>query len=144
MTNMDTIELLKECSSGIEMAVYSIDEIVERVENRQFKELLKKARREHVEFGEEVGNMLHSHNYERKEPGMMAKGMAWMETNVKLSADYVDKAAADIMVSGCDMGVKKLYKYLNQYGGADEQSRTITKKVIDLEENLEKDLRKYL
>ena len=42
------------------------------------------------------------------------------------------------------MGVKSLNKYLNEYKAADEYSKDITKKLINLEERLTVDMRDYL
>jgi hypothetical protein len=42
------------------------------------------------------------------------------------------------------MGVKSLNQYLNQYKAADEKSKDITKRLINLEERLAIDLRQYL
>jgi hypothetical protein len=42
------------------------------------------------------------------------------------------------------MGVKSLSKYLNQYKAADEKSKDIAKRLIELEERLGKDIRGYL
>ena len=43
-----------------------------------------------------------------------------------------------------NMGVKSLNKYLNQYEGADEVSKDICKRLINLEEKLAVDIRCYL
>ncbi len=42
------------------------------------------------------------------------------------------------------MGVKSLNKFLNQYKAADEKSKDITKRLINLEEKLAIDIRSYL
>ena len=42
------------------------------------------------------------------------------------------------------MGVKSLNRYLNQYEAADEVSKDITKRLINLEEKLTTDIRDYL
>ena len=42
------------------------------------------------------------------------------------------------------MGIKSLTKYLNQYKAADETSKDLVKRLIKLEEELERDLRQYL
>ena len=67
-----------------------------------------------------------------------------MKTNVKLGMDAEDATIADLMTDGCNMGVKSLSKYLNQYKAADEQSKDITKKLIRLEEQMAVDIRKFL
>jgi hypothetical protein len=55
-----------------------------------------------------------------------------------------DHTIADLMTDGCDMGVKSLSKYLNQYKAADEASKDIAKRLIALEESLGKEIRGYL
>jgi hypothetical protein len=42
------------------------------------------------------------------------------------------------------MGVKSLYKYLNEYSNADEKAKDIAKRLINIEEHLVEDLRSYL
>jgi len=63
---------------------------------------------------------------------------------VKLSMDESDKTIADLMTDGCNMGVKSLNRYLNQYEAADETSKDIAKRLIHLEAQLAVDLRPYL
>ena len=41
------------------------------------------------------------------------------------------------------MGVKSLNKYLNQYEAADEKTKDITKRLINLEEKLVIDIRQF-
>ena len=60
------------------------------------------------------------------------------------SIDESDATIADLMTDGCNMGVKSLNRYLNQYAAADEYSKDITKRLINLEEQLSVDLRSYL
>lgn len=79
-----------------------------------------------------------------KDPGAMAKGMSWMKTNVKLAVNESDNVAADLITDGCNMGVKSLFKYLNQYKAADEKSKKLAKKLISIEEDLSSNLRKFL
>ena len=47
MINEDTIDLLRECNSGTQMAVYSIDEILEKINSPKLKELLQKSKQTH-------------------------------------------------------------------------------------------------
>ena len=67
-----------------------------------------------------------------------------MKTNVKLAVNESDNVAADLITDGCNMGVKSLFKYLNQYKAADEKSKKLAKKLISIEEDLSSNLRKFL
>lgn len=40
MSDSDTVKLLRECNSGIQMAVFSIDEILEKVTDKNLYEIL--------------------------------------------------------------------------------------------------------
>ena len=55
-----------------------------------------------------------------------------------------DRTVADLMTDGCDMGVKSLSKYLNEYAAADEKSKDICKKLIALEYELSTNMREFL
>lgn len=144
MENQDTVKLLKECDAGTKMAVSSIDEVLEKVVDARLKDLLAESRNHHKELEQEIDVLLKRYREEEKEPNPMAKGMSWMKTNIKLTMDNRDATVADLLTDGCDMGIKSLHKYLNKYQAADTQSRNICNKLIDIEEQLETNLRKYL
>ena len=75
---------------------------------------------------------------------MIAKGMSWLKTNIKMLAEPSDSTVADMITDGCNMGVKSLSKYLNQYAAADEASKALAKRLIRLEEQLAVDIRPFL
>lgn len=144
MENLDTIRLLKECDAGTKMGVASIDDVLERVTNSELKDLLQESKAHHKELESEINTLLSNMGKEEKEPSAMAKGMSKMKTNMKMYMDNSDATVADLITDGCDMGVKSLYRYLNQYKAADEKSKEICHKLIDIEELLRKELRVYL
>ena len=79
-----------------------------------------------------------------KEPNVMAQGMSWIKTNMRLAMNTSDETIAELMTDGCNMGVKSLSRYLNQYKAADDRAKPITKKLINWETDLCSDLRVYL
>ncbi|MBR4295638.1 MAG: hypothetical protein IKT56_02225 [Clostridia bacterium] len=144
MIEPDTIKLLRECDAGIKMGVSSIDDVLDYVHNDNFKQLLSTCKTEHEELKEEIQVLLDKYKDDGKEPNPVAKGMSWMKTNVKLTLHESDETIADLITDGCNMGVKSLNKYLNQYEAAEEKTKDITKRLINLEEKLAIDIRKYL
>ena len=54
MANSDTIRLLQECDAGTKMAVNSIDEILEKVENNTLKQLLQKSKEHHKQLEQDI------------------------------------------------------------------------------------------
>ncbi len=145
MENQDTISLLKECDSGTKMAVTSIDEVLSKVQDTDMKSVLTESKKHHEKLGNEIHSLLIEHNSEEKEPNPMAKGMSWLKTNMKVGMnENSDAAVADVITDGCNMGVKSLHKYLNQYQSADKTSKDICKRLVSIEEELCKDLKDYL
>lgn len=144
MIEQDTIKLLRECDAGIKMGVASIDEVLNYVSNKKLKEYLSDCKNEHDKLKEEIQILLDEYHDEGKNPNPMAKSMSWMKTNVKLVMDESDSTIADLITDGCNMGVKTLNRYLNQYEAADEKSKDITKRLINLEEKLAIDIRQFL
>ena len=144
MIESDTIKLLRECDAGIKMGVKSIDDVLDRVESADLKELLNTCKDEHDKLDKELQQLLDSYGDEGKDPNFIAEKMTKMKTEVKLQMDASDNTIADLMTDGCNMGVKSLNKYLNQYAAADEKSKDITKKLINLEAQLTVDIRKFL
>ena len=144
MGNQDTIHLLKECDSGAKMAVASFDEVLDRISNSDMKQLLIDSREHHEKLGNEIHGLLDRYQSEEKDPNPMAKGMSWLKTNVKMGLDKSDATVADLITDGCNMGVKSLHKYLNQYPTADDSSKDICRRLASMEDQLCKDLRSYL
>lgn len=144
MVEQDTIRLLRECDAGVKMGVSSIEDVLEKAQNDDLKRLLREYRTEHEKLEDEIRVLLEQYQDEGKDPAMMAKGMSWVKTNVKLTMENSDETIADLITDGCNMGIKSLTKYLNQYKAANETSKDLVKRLIKLEEELERDLRQYL
>ena len=144
MIEQDTIKLLRECDAGVKMGVASIDDVHEKVTSERLREYLDDCKDEHLKLSDEINRLLDKYHDDGKEPNPVAKAMSWMKTGVKLAVEESDETIADLMTDGCNMGVKSLSRYLNEYAAADEVSKDICKRLIKLEEKLAKDIRDYL
>ncbi len=144
MIEQDTIKLLRECDAGIKMGVSAIDDVMDHVSDGRFRDRLADCRAEHEKLEQQIQTQLDRFRDDGKEPNPMAKGMSWVKTNAMLAMDESDNTIADLLTDGCNMGVKSLNRYLNQYEAADEHTKDITKRLINLEEKLAVDMRQYL
>lgn len=144
MIEQDTVKLLRECDAGVKMGISSIDDVLEHVHSDQFRRRLTDCKAEHEPLLDEIRTLLSQYQDDGKDPHPMAKSMSWIKINWKLAMDDTDKTVADLMTDGCNMGVKSLHRYLNQYQAADEKSKDITKRLINMEEKLAVDIRGYL
>ena len=140
----DTEKLLRECNSGIKMGVDSINHVMPYVKSKELVSVLNACKDKHAKLGDETHKMLINNNMDTKNPHPMAKIMADMSTRMKITMHKSDNEIASIMTDGCNMGIKSLYKYLNQYTGADEKSKDITNRLISIEQELRTDMRSFL
>ena len=144
MIEKDTVRLLRECDAGIKMGLKAIDEVMNYAESEDLKRSLDQCRDKHERLKKEIRELLDKYQDEGKEPGAVAKSMSWMKTEVKLAVNQSDGTIADLITDGCNMGIKSLSRYLNQFKAADEESKDITKRLIKQEEELAVSMRGYL
>lgn len=144
MVEQDTIRLLRECDAGVKMGISSIDDVMKFVKSERLRKDLADNREEHCDLDKDLQELLDEYHDDGKEPNPMAKGMSWMKTNMKLVMNESDHTIADLITDGCNMGVKSLNKYLNEYKAADEKSKDICKRLINLEEDLIIQMRQFL
>lgn len=144
MIENDTIKLLRECDSGTKMGIKSISDVIDKVESEDFKKILNDSKLKHEKLENEIQDELIRFNDDGKDPSMMLTGMSKLKTNIKIGLDNEDSTIAELIIDGCNMGVKSLNKYLNEYKAAEEYAKDITKKLINTEQQLSEDLRDYL
>ena len=135
MIENDTVRLLRECDAGIRMGLDSINEVIDRVKGDALRETLSRCREEHESLANEVRGLLDEYHDEGKKPNPVAKSMSWIKTNVEMTFDRSDETIASLMTDGCNMGIKSLSRYLNQYAAADERSKALCRRLIDAESN---------
>ena len=144
MIEKDTIKLLRECDAGVKMGIKSIEDVLGHVKSDSLEKYLTDCKKEHEKLGEEIRELLDKYHDDGKNPNPVAQSMSWMKTGIKMAVDDSDATIADLMTDGCNMGVKSLSKYLNQYKAADESAKDLCKRLIAIEEQLARDLRGYL
>lgn len=144
MIEPDTIKLLRECDAGVTMGLSAIDQVMDTAKSQSLRDALARCRTEHQQLQDEIVTALHDFHDEGKEPNPIAQGMSWIKTGAMLTMNESDATIADLITDGCNMGVKSLNRYLNQYEAASEDAKDITKRLIALEEKLAEDIRRFL
>ena len=142
--NEDTIRLLRECNSGIKMGVESIDNVLPYTKSESLKKVLNACKDKHAILGDETHRALLKADESTKNAHPVAQAMSDMKIRAKITMHKSDSTIADLMTDGCNMGIKSIYKYLNQYQNASDTSKSIANRLISMEQELRTDLREYL
>ena len=144
MLEPDTIKRLRGGDAGVAMGLSAIDQVMDTAKSQSLRDALARCRTEHQQLQKEIVTALHDFHDEGKEPNPIAQGMSWIKTGAMLTMNESDATIADLITDGCNMGVKSLNRYLNQYEAASEDAKDITKRLIALEEKLAEDIRRFL
>ena len=140
----DTIELLRECDAGVKMGIASLDQVLDKIQDKKMQDIIGDSKNAHAVLENELRGMIDKAGAQPGEPNPIAKGMSWMKTIFKTCMEEGDKTIADLITDGCDMGVKSLRKYLNQYERADKESKDMCRQIIDTEEDLRNRMKEFL
>lgn len=144
MIQKDTVRLLRECNAGIKIGVTSIGRVQEEAVSPQMRKYLSDCKNKHEELQSEIQALLYRYCDKGKSPSPVALWMSKLKTQVKMTLNRSDATIADLITDGCNMGVKSLSRFLNQYKTADEKAKDLTRRLIALETALTESLRPYL
>lgn len=142
--NEDTIQLLQECHSGVEMAIHSIQQVLDYSMEPKLKALLQKTKSHHEELKGDICEELQEAGEIGKEPGVAASAFSWISAEVKLKLREDNHEIAKLMMDGCNMGIQSLSEYKNTYAGADKKAQDIAARLIGSEEEFMRDLKEWL
>lgn len=140
----DTVKLLRECNAGCKSATNSMEQVLRYLDNEDLKILIDEYNDKHIKLGDECHQMLNELDEEEKDPNKMAKTFSWISTEVKLMMDDNSQKIAELMIDGCNLGIKSLSKYINQYKNASNESVDLAKRLIKIEQEFMNELLKYL
>ena len=140
----DTILLLKECDAGTKMAVKSLRQVLDDTKSEELHKLLTKSLEDHEALGNKLHDLLNEYEEPSEEPSKMSSFWAKMMTDFKMMIDYSDHQVASLMIDGCNMGIKSLSEYVNQYKDASQKALDMCTRLITIEQDLMDKLRLFL
>jgi hypothetical protein len=144
MKTEDTRDILQECDAGVKTAVDCIDAVIDKTGNEGLRAALQTSRTEHVKLGNEIASLLDSNGFPGKDPNLIAKMMSKTKIAAELTLSPTDSTVAELMIDGCNMGIKKLSEYINRFPTATGPAVRISERLIKTEQELMDAMRVYL
>lgn len=139
-----SVNLLRECDSGCKMAAESLEQIRDFVSDRDLWNDITESYETHQNLDAKIKKTLASMEEDGKKPGAMASAWSWMSTEMRMMAKGGDKEAASIVTDGCNMGIKTICGYKNQYSGASKAVMEIADELTSMEEKLRDQMKPFL
>lgn len=113
--NEDTLHLLSECASGTDMAIRSLEDVLKNSAEGPLQKRLLDSKRQHEQLAAQAEDRLRRQGKVPKRADPAARAMSYLKTQAMLSMKPGDATTADLISTGCSMGIKSLARYCNQY-----------------------------
>ena len=140
---MEKIELLKEISKDSKMGMDSINMVLKKVEDKNFKTLLNTQHEEYKNIFDRTQELLIQNHEKIEDTPIMQKAMSWMGIQFNTATDTSNSQLSDLLIQGTNMGIVKGKKLLNNISMSGELKNILSDFVRLQEKNVE-DLKKYL
>lgn len=144
MMNEHTKTLLEECNSGCKMAIGSMNQVEEFIEDDRLRQVIRKYKQKHEKIESETTKLLEREGKNEKEPSAMATAFSWVTTEMKLKLKDDNHQIAKIMMDGCNMGIQTISKAVNQCTDTEEEARSAAMHLVSMEEEFVKELKPFL
>lgn len=142
--NEDTINILKECNSGCKSATNSMEQVLPYTKDPALKTLIEDYNQKHIRLGDECHQMLNERQEEEKDPSPLAKAFSWISTEMHLMIKEDTHKISELMIDGCNMGIKSVSRYINQYQNASRESIQLAQRLVKIEQEFMNKLLGYL
>ena len=139
-----TLELLKECGSGCQMGINSMEQVADYIEDFKLLKVLEKYKDKHETILKEIRELLSREGERPEKPGKMATMMSWITTEMKLMIEDDTTQIAKVLMDGCNMGIQTLTEKQHEYKNAEKEAIKIAESLIELEEEFHQELKKFL
>lgn len=136
--------LLRKACQGTKYATETISIALNYVKGRELREILNRYNKRHEALKKDIIAALGSRGEgEYAHPSMPAE-MAKMHMNISLSISNKDYRIAELMVNGCHMGIKTLWKDKNKCESDCPEAKRLTDELIRIEADMTEELLPYL
>lgn len=139
------LEFIDEVYRNASVALLSIKNVMEGVENNELRTELRSEYEGYDGFIRELTSHMHDKGYAIKDVSKAKKMMMWSAIKMNTAFDDSRSHIAQIMIKGTVMGITELTKILNDSKCVtDQKALDYAKRLLALEEEYEQNLKKFL
>ncbi|MDD2435649.1 MAG: hypothetical protein PHO63_05315 [Bacilli bacterium] len=140
----DNKDALDEINKGCTIGIEAINNLIDKVDDKDFKKILEKQLIQYDEIEDEIHDIYYKYcDKEPHEIGTVMKAMNDYMTTIKMMGDHTDSKIADILLQGTNMGIIEGKKIINNKK-LDQEVKELLEKFVDNQEKIVEDIKKYL
>lgn len=137
-------ELLNFVYQNSEMGVNTIEQLLEIVEDENFKKRLESQVNEYREINKAARQALNENGYDEKGISTLDKIKTYLMVNMQTLNDKSTSHIAEMLVIGSNMGVINAIKNIRKYKNAEPGIVGLMERLLKFEENNIQELKAFL
>ena len=142
----ENINVLDEINKGATMGMDAISFISQKVEDNQFKNILKTEYNKYKDISARVNKLYNNFatNKEPHETNTMNKMMTWYGIQMKTMTDDTTSKLSELLMQGTNMGIIEGRRLINQNANVSSDVKNILHDFVTMQEDSVETLKKYL
>lgn len=140
------LNVLDEINKGATMGMDAISFISQKVEDNQFKNILKTEYNKYKDISARVNKLYNNFatNKEPHETNTMNKMMTWYGIQIKTMTDDTTSKLSELLMQGTNMGIIEGRRLINQNANVSSDVKNILHDFVTMQEDSVETLKKYL
>lgn len=135
---------LDEVNKGCTIAIKAINNLIDKVDNKDFRSILKKQLKQYDQIEDKIHDIYKKYSEkDSHEIGTLAKAMTDYKTNMEMMMNHTDSKIAEMLLQGTNMGIIEGKRILNNKK-LDKEVYQLVEDFINNQETIVEDLKKYL
>ncbi len=141
----DNVNALDEINKGATMGMNAIDDILDKIDSKEFKDMISKQYDDYKRISEHINEIYDNYNDDKEphETTLMNKIMTNMSIEMKTLTDKSDSKIAELLLQGTNMGIIEGRRILNNKK-LDEEVSNILRDYVTMQEKCVEKLKDYL
>lgn len=137
-------ELLNFVYQNSQMGVTTLNQLIEIVEDGEFKNHLKSQYKEYQEIHKAAEALLNENGFNEKGIGTLEKIRTYLMISFETLTDRSPSHIAEMLIVGSNMGIINAVKNIKKYQGAEPHILKLMERLLGFEENNVQELKAYL
>ena len=137
-------ELADRLYENVRMASFAIDCLIEKIENQNLAELLRKQNKFYLSVVTELEDFVRAQNFEMKDISGILKGMSYLSIKMKTLMNNDSPKFAEMLIQGTTMGITDTMKAQSEFETSNEELNQIANRLVSHEEEFVDSLKTFL
>lgn len=144
MDNENEVNVLDELNKGACMGIDAINFILDKVEDKNFKQVLKEQHNEYKKISDKIYELYPEYSEDTPhETNVVNKAMTWYGIQMKTLTDQSTSKIAELLLQGTNMGIIEGRKLLN-HKSTDSDVQLLVQEYVTMQEEAVEKLKKFL